>query len=302
MEINDKKRLAAVFSIISNIFLTLLKIICGILSGSLGIISEAIHSASDFIASFVTFFSVVKSSKPADKDHPYGHGKYEDFAGFIEGLLIIIASLFIIYTASKKIIFAHSAEIQSYIGIFVMMVAVIMNFIVSGYLFKIAKESNSISLFADGQHLRTDVYSSLGVLVGMILIKVTGYVLLDSIIAILIAVFIYKTGYSISKRAVQNLLDHSLPSDDIETIKGIVKHHSDIAKLKRNGIRARQVGPTKDIDLILQFPEDTSICECHKICDEIENQIQSIFLNSSISIHPEPICYSKKCQKCCNKQ
>ena len=302
MEINTKKKLAASLSICSNIVLTVSKIVLGIISGSLSIISEAVHSASDFVASVLTFFSVIKSSKPADKDHPYGHGKYEDLSGFIEGLLIIFAALFIIYKASAKIILSQSVEFESTPGIIVMCAAVVLNFLVSTYLFKVSKESNSISLYADGEHLRVDVYSSLGVLAGLILIKLTGYTLLDPIIAILIAVFIYKTGYSISKRSVQNLLDHSLPIDDIEKIKGIVKNLSVNAKLKRNGIRARQVGPTKDIDLILQFPEDTSICECHKICDEIEGQIQTVFQNSSISIHPEPICYSKKCNKCCDKQ
>lgn len=301
MNIITKKKFAATLSICSNIILTLLKIIFGILSGSLGIISEAIHSASDFFASILTFFSVTKSSKPADKDHPYGHGKYEDFAGFVEGILIIFAAVFIIFTASKKIILGTPAEIESTSGIIVMSIAVIMNFAVSSYLFKIANESNSISLYADGQHLRTDVYSSIGVLVGLILIKFTGYTHLDPIIAILIAVFIYKTGYSISQKAISNLLDHSLPNSDIENIKKIIKNYSNIAKLKRNGIKARQVGPSKDIDLILQFPENTTICECHKVCDEIEKQIQSVYTNCSISIHPEPVCYTKKCQNYCEK-
>ena len=301
MQINTRKKLAAGLSICSNIILTLLKLITGILSGSLSIISEAIHSVSDFIASILTFFSVMKSAKPADKDHPYGHGKYEDLSGFIEGVLIIFAALYIIYHASIKIIMAQPAEIESTLGIIVMCIAVFLNLTVSSFLFKVAKESNSISLYADGEHLRTDVYSSLGVLIGLILIKYTGYTLLDPIFAILIAVFIYKTGYTISKKAVQNLLDHSLPNDDIEKIKKIIKEYSDTVKLKRGGIRARQVGPTKDIDLILQFPEETSICDCHKICDEIEKQILEIFSNSAISIHSEPICYTKKCQNCCTK-
>ena len=301
MQINTRKKLAAGISICSNIVLSILKICVGILSGSLSIISEAIHSISDLAASLITFFSVLKSSKPADKDHPYGHGKYEDMSGFIEGILIIFAAIYIIYSASAKIISGKPFEFESNLGIIVMCVAVCLNLIVSSYLFKIAKESNSISLFADGEHLRTDVYSSLGVLAGLILIKCTGYILLDPIIAILIAVFIYKTGYSISKKAVRNLLDHSLPQQDIENIKNIIKAHSDEIKLKRNGIRARQVGPSIDIDIVLLFPAQTSICNCHRICDEIEKEIRAIYSNSSISIHSEPICYSKKCENNCIK-
>ncbi len=301
MEVNKKKNLVAGLSIFSNILLTFLKIAAGVISGSLSIISEAIHSLSDLFASVLTFFSVIKSSKPADNDHPYGHGKYEDMAGFIEGLLIIFAAIYIIYQSITKIILGAHAEFESTLGIIVMFTAVVMNFIVSSLLIKVAKDTNSISLYADGEHLRTDVYSSLGVLIGLVLIKYTGHTVLDPIIAMLVAVIIYRTGYNISKRAWMNLLDHSLPKSDIEKIKKIIKNYSPSAKLKKNGIKARHVGPSEDIDLVLQFPEETTICECHKICDEIENQIRNIYINCSISIHSEPMCYKKNCQFSCNK-
>lgn len=301
MQINQKKKLVAGLSITSNVCLSLLKIFVGIISGSISIISEAIHSLSDLLASILTYFSVLKSSQPADKDHPYGHGKYEDMAGFIEGGLIIFASIFILFEATRKIIFNIHMQSENTLGIGVMFLAVVMNIIVSTLLFKVAKESESISLFADGEHLRTDVYSSLGVLAGLILIKITGYSVLDPIVAILVAVYIFKAGISISKKALSNLLDHSLPNDDIKHIEEIIKQHSDTAKLKRNSIKARQVGPTKDIDMILQFPEETTICACHKICDEIEDKIRKIYPQCSISIHSEPLCYKKSCQKHCAK-
>ncbi len=299
MDINKKKKIAAGLSIFSNISLTALKLIAGFLSGSLSIISEAIHSLSDFLASIITFFSVIKSSEPADKDHPFGHGKYEDLAGFIEGALIIFASLYILYESAKKIILGTALSSENHLGIAVMLIAVIANIIVSSILFKTAKESNSISLYADGEHLRTDVYSSVGVLMGLILIKITKYTLLDPIIAILVAVFIYRTGYNISRKALMNLVDHSLPNEDIKRIKNIIKNNSSFAKLKTGSIRARRTGPSIDIDIILQFPHETTICECHKVCENIERQIQLEFTNSSISIHSEPICYSKNCQKKC---
>ena len=302
MQANQKKKFVAGLSITSNVILSVLKIITGVLSGSLSIISEAIHSLSDFLASILTFFSVLKSSKPADNDHPYGHGKYEDMAGFIEGLLIIFASLFIILEASKKIVFGIDIDTENTLGMAVMLIAVIMNIIVSSLLFTVAKETNSISLYADGEHLRTDVYSSLGVLIGLILIKITGYAILDPIIAILVAVIIFRAGYTIAKRACSNLLDHSLPNENIDKITQIILYYSNCATLKANSLKARQVGPTKDIDMILQFSEDTTICECHKVCDEIEKQLQSLYPNCSISIHSEPICYNKNCQESCSKK
>ena len=301
MKVLDKKKFAAGLSIASNVILSLLKIVIGLLSGSLSIISEAIHSLSDFFASVLTLFSVIKSSEPADKDHPFGHGKYEDMAGFIEGILIILASLLIIYHASKKIIFGLNTETETFAGIIVMAVAVIFNSFVSYFLFKVANETNSISLYADGEHLRTDVYSSLGVLIGLILIKFTGYTLLDPIIAILVAVIIFKAGYSIFKKAGSNLLDHSIPDENIESIKQVIKNYSPDVKLKRNSVKTRQIGPVKDINMILQFCENTSICQCHKICDDIEKQIRLIYPNCSISIHSEPICYKKNCQNSCSK-
>ncbi len=301
MDINVKKKSVAALSVTSNILLSVLKIIAGIFSGSISIISEAIHSLSDLFASALTFFSVLKSSQPADDDHPYGHGKYEDMAGFIEGLLIIFAAIFIIYKSIEKIVFGIHPETETNIGIAVMLVAVVTNSVVSYLLFKVAKESNSVSLFADGEHLRTDIYSSFGVLFGLVLIKYSGYYILDPIIAILVAVFIYHAGYSISKRTFRRLMDYSLPKEDIEKIKDVVLEFSDIVCLKKNSLKARQLGPTIDIDLILQFPEDTTICECHKICDKIEKKIQKIYTNSSISIHSEPVCYRKRCQKNCAK-
>ena len=304
MQINTKKKLVAGLSITSNVILSILKVITGILSGSLSIISEAIHSLSDFLASVLTFFSVMKSSQPADYDHPYGHGKYEDMAGFIEGMLIIAASLFIVFEASKKLINGIGSDTENIMGIAVMFIAVILNIVVSSLLFKVAKETNSISLYADGEHLRTDVYSSLGVLIGLIFIKITGYGLFDPVIALVVALIIFKAGFSITKKACSNLLDHSLPDENIDNIKQIIEKYKNNVTLKPNSIKARRLGPATDIDMVLQFCESISICECHKICDEIETQIQVLYPNCSISIHPEPICYSKNCQTLCkaNKQ
>ena len=228
MNINTEKKLVAGLSITSNAIIIILKLIAGSISGSISIISEAIHSMSDFLASVLTFFAVMKSSEPADKTHPFGHGKYEDMSGFIEGGLIIFAGMFIIWEACKKLFFHQTIEVDTSLGIAVMLFAVVANIIVSTYLFKVAKKSDSVSLHADGEHLRTDVYSSLGVLLGLVLIKLTGVAILDPIIAILVAIFVLKAGFEISKETLNNLLDGTLPIEDIETIKEI-KHITIVA-------------------------------------------------------------------------
>ncbi len=290
MDIVAEKKFAAGLSITSNAAIIALKFLAGILSGSISIISEAIHSLSDFLASVLTFFAVLKSSEPADSDHPFGHGKYEDMSGFIEGGLIIFAAFYIIYEAVKKLIHPETFEVDTTLGIAVMLFAVIANWIVSSVLFKVAKKSNSISLFADGEHLRTDIYSSLGVMIGLILIKFTGFHILDPIIAILVALFIFKAGFIISKETLNNLLDGSLPPEELKAIEKIIKTYKTDCILKIKKIKARRCGPSLDIELTMIFPPDMAILECHRICDEIEDLIHNNMGQVTIIIHAEPEC------------
>lgn len=288
-----EKKLAAGLSIFSNLSIIILKIMAGIVSGSISIISEAIHSMSDLLASILTFFAVSRSSEPADSDHPYGHGKYEDMAGFIEGVLIVLAGIYIICEALKKAIVGYEVELNSLLGIYVMTFAVVANLLVSKYLFYVAKKTDSISLYADGEHLRTDVYSSLGVLIGLVIIKLTGLVVLDSVIAIFVALIIMKTGFTISKKAMNNLLDGALPKEDIEIIENVIKSHSQIKGFKN--LRARKSGHNREVEVTLFFEAEMSILSCHNICDEIEENIKEKLPNVSIAIHLEPyvICEGK---------
>ena len=286
MELNAQKKFAAGLSITSNAVIILLKIIAGILSGSISIISEAIHSFSDFLASVLTFFAVTRSSEPADKEHQFGHGKYEDMSGFIEGGLIILTGLYIIYESFKKLIWGYNLEFNSMLGIYVMAFAVVANFMVSSYLFYVAKKADSVSLYADAEHLRTDIFSSLGVLIGLILIKITGIVILDPIIAIIVAIIIIKAGYSISKETLNNLLDGSLPKEDMKKIESILDKNISIKGYK--DLKTRKVGQCKDIEITIFFEPNLTIAQCHKICDEIEAEFAKSFSNMTIIIHPEP--------------
>ncbi len=296
MNIVTEKKLAAGLSITSNAVIIILKLIAGVISGSISIISEAIHSLSDFLASVLTFFAVMKSSEPADREHPFGHGKYEDMSGFIEGGLIIFAAFYIMYEAGKKLCMNKPFEVDTTLGIAVMLFAVVANFVVSSILFKVAKKSNSISLFADGEHLRTDIYSSLGVMVGLILIKVTGIHILDPIIAILVALFILKAGFSISKETLNNLLDGSLPAEDLKSIEEIIHSYKSDYTLDFKNLKARRCGPSTDIELTMLFPKEMTIEQCHDICDEVEELIRQKLGHVTIMIHAEP-----ECPKCKNK-
>lgn len=288
MNLIMQKKLAAGLSITSNGLIIILKLSAGIISGSISIISEAIHSLSDFMASVLTFFAVVKSSEPADSEHPFGHGKYEDMSGFIEGGLIILAAIYIIYESSKKLFFHEDIQMDTTLGIYVMLFASIANFIVSTILFKVAKKTNSISLFADGEHLRTDIYSSLGVMAGLILIKLTGVYILDPIIAIFVAIFIFKAGFSISKTTLNNLLDGSVPTEDIKIIEDTINAYKNNCPISYKDLKARRCGPSIDMEITILFPSDMTILKCHDICDEIENMVCKKLKNVTIMIHSEP--------------
>ena len=281
-----EKKIAAGLSIFSNSAIIILKFIAGFISGSISIISEAVHSMSDLLASFLTFFAVSRSSEPADSDHPFGHGKYEDMAGFIEGILIVLAGIYIICEALKKAIIGYEIELNSLLGIYVMSFAVIANMLVSNYLFHIAKKTDSISLYADAEHLRTDVWSSLGVLLGLIIIKLTNLVILDAVIAIAVAIVIIYAGFSISKKTLNNLLDGSLPKEDIEIIENVIKSQEQVKGYK--SLKARKSGHNREVEVTLFFEPEMSILSCHTICDEVENKINEKLPNVSIAIHVEP--------------
>ena len=295
MDIAVEKKFAAGLSITSNIVIIILKLIAGMITGSISIISEAIHSLSDVLASVLTFFAVMRSSEPADKAHPFGHGKYEDVSGFIEGGLIIFAAFYIIFEACKKLFWGGSGEIDSTIGIYVMLASVAANYFVSSYLFHVAKKSDSVSLYADAQHLRTDIYSSFGVMLGLLLIKLTGIVILDPLIAIIMALFILRAGFAISKSTLNNLLDGALPEEDLHKIENIIENFKSRGVIDYKNLKTRKVGAEKDIEITLIFPEDMTILECHKICDEIEEAVESKLGKADILIHPEPYCERCEC-------
>lgn len=283
-----KNKSAAILSILSNTILILLKYIAGFISGSISIISEATHSATDLLASIITFYSVIKSAEPADDDHPFGHGKYEEIASLLEGLLIILAALYIIYEAVKKITSGHSEIFDTTLGLWVMGISVVANTIISSYLLSTARKTGSTALHADGMHLRTDVYSSLAVLIGLVVIKFTGNVLLDAFIAIAVAIFIFNAGFKIYKNAEKGLLDVSLDNFEIEEIKQILSGFSEQGIINLKELKTRRVGFRKYIVLTLLVDGKMQISTSHKICDEIELAIEERLKQTDILIHLEP--------------
>lgn len=288
MNLIVRKKLAAFVSILSNSFLILLKLIVGALSGSVSVISEAIHSLTDLLASFIAFFSVSKSSEPADEHHPFGHGKYEDLAGFIEAWLIVFTAIFIFYIAIKKIILGDYGEIETAPAIAVMAFSVILNTIVSTYLTKVAKKTDSMALYTDAQHLNADIYSSLAVLVGLVLVKITGLSILDPILALIVGHIVLNTGIKLVKDSANNLLDGSLPKEDKDLIESIVQDFSFKGLKGIKSIKTSKSGPKKLVQMVLYLKPDMNLIDAHNLCDEIESQVSLKLANAELIIHPEP--------------
>lgn len=282
----DRRSKVALLSILSNTTLIIFKVLAGFLSGSVSIISEAIHSGMDLIASFIAFFSVRQSSKPADREHPYGHGKIEYFSGIAEGLLIFVAAGLIIKEAIEKIHFPAGIE-QTTLAIAVMLGASAVNFLVSQKLYQVAREEDSMALEADALHLKTDVYSSLGVALGLVLIKATGKTILDPIVAILVALLIIKEAWELSRNAFEQLLDTKLTDEEEAQIITVIEKHctqfKDFHKLK-----TRKSGNTKHIDFHITVDPDTTAKEIHDTVGCIKKAMWEEFGNTRVNIHVDP--------------
>lgn len=305
MSESKQKQNVARLSIASNAFLSISKIITGLSIGSVSIISEGIHSSMDLLASTIAYFSVKKSALPPDKDHAFGHGKYEDASGLIEALLIVLAAGIIIWEAVTKLIRGGEAVSLDllYAGMIVMGISALMNFFVSQRLMKVAKATDSIALESDAWHLRTDVLTSAGVFVGLILIQLTGLVMLDSIIAIIVAVFILREAYILLKRSFADLMDESLEGDEMKKIEEIIcRYQNEYTNF--HSLRTRKAGPNKFVVFHLMMPHDKPLSEAHAVLTKIENEIKAEIPRVNIMIHLDPCdgrCNRDKCEFICKK-
>ncbi|WP_048145639.1 cation diffusion facilitator family transporter [Methanoplanus limicola] len=288
-EINQRKKNVAALSVISNSVLVVFKLIAGISIGSIGIISEAIHSGIDLIASGIAFISVKKSGMPPDKCHAYGHGKYEDISGMAEALLIFAAAGIILWEALQKLVFGGELLSEEFltVGIIVMLISACANWIVSSRLFKVADETGSIALESDGWHLRTDVYTSLGVFSGLILIKITGLEIIDPLIAVGISLIIIHTAYGLVKRSFWDLTDKSLPPEDAREIENIILQYcGESCSYAR--IRTRKSGPDRHVEFDLIVPPDMDVVSAHALTEKIEEHFYRHYGQIYVTIHIEP--------------
>jgi cation diffusion facilitator family transporter len=283
----NRKVAVAGLSIFSNTLLISLKLVVGIFSGSVSIISEAAHSFMDLVAAVIAYLSVRISDRPADTKHPYGHGKFENISGVVEAMLIFVAAIWIIYEAVKKILSPETIGSLGF-GIAVMAISAVVNTVISARLYKVARETGSIALEADALHLKTDVYTSLGVAIGLGLIWITGYHFLDPVVAILVALLILKESYELFRRAYGPLLDTALASHEIRQIEEIISDQVS-GKFTYHGLRTRKAGNYRYVDFHLDVPHEMTVKEAHDLCDRIEAGLLRAFDHLEVTIHVEHI-------------
>lgn len=285
---------AAGLSVLSNTLLILLKLVAGILTGSVSIIAEAIHSGIDLLAALIAFVSLRIAGRPADREHPFGHGKVENVSGTIEAVLIFVAAIFIIYQAINRIIAGAIVEYLS-IGIAVMAISVVVNIIVSRHLLRIARDADSIALEADARHLTADVYTSLGVMAGLVVVQVTGLNILDPIIAIGVSIFIMRAAYNLTRRAFPSLIDVKLPEEEEALIVSTMSEHMG-ELVSFHELRTRKAGSERHIELHMMMARDASIERAHSLCDHLEEDIMSRLPHTHVTIHVEPC--DMECDTC----
>src|SRR5659263_144071 len=283
-------------SIYSNSLLLILKLAIGFFLSSISVLSEALHSGIDLLAAVIANYSVRKAGQPADDEHKFGHGKFENVSGTIEAILIFIAAIIIIYKASDSII--NEPDIKNEfigIGIVVMGISAAVNFYVSRKIMKVAKRAESIALEADAYHLTTDVYTSVGVFIGLVLIQITGYSIFDPVMAIIVGIIILKASYDLTRRSVSGIMDVKLSDTEEEIIKSIIHdHYSQYAEY--HNLRSRMSGAERFVDLHLVVPKNQNVVDAHDFCDHLEKEIKEKIANLSILIHIEPC--KTECEIC----
>ena len=282
--IQEKKKVAF-WSVIAAIFITAFKLVIGLLSGSLGIISEALHSGLDMVAAIITYFSVRVSDKPADKDHNYGHGKVENLSALVETILLLVTCVWIISEAIHRLVSGNTnieVSVWSYI---VVICSIIIDYTRSRALYRVARKHNSQALEADALHFSTDIWSSSVVLFGLIGYQFLGWHKADSIAALFVAVIVLFVSYQLGRKAIDVLLDKS-PVNTTKIVSTTLKEFPQV--LKFHGLKARTAGADTFIKFNVHFDPDLSLREVHEVCDKIESEIKKKVVRSEVYIHAEP--------------
>jgi cation diffusion facilitator family transporter len=283
---DDKKAHFALLSVVAALTTLALKFTAYGLTGSVGLLSDALESLVNLAGALVALTALKIAARPADKTHPYGHDKAEYFSSGVEGALILFAAVSIAYTAIQRLLNpVLLGELQW--GLLIAGSASLLNFLVARAVLGAAKRYDSITLEADAKHLLADVWTSVGVIAGLVALTLTGWQWLDPVIALAVAAHIVITGISLLRRSVDGLMDYSLPADELAQIEGILKNHRD-QFVAYHRLRARKSASKRFIDLHLVVTGAQTVQAAHDLCEQLEAEIEARLPNTSVTIHVEP--------------
>ncbi len=265
-----------------------LKALAYLMTGSVGLLSDALESVINLVAAAFALWMLKIAARPADEDHPFGHYKAEYFAGALEGTLIGMAALSIIWVAVNRLLDPQPIE-QIGIGLVMTTAASLLNLIVGRLLIRTGRKHRSITLEADGKHLMTDVWTSAGVIAALIVVNITGWYILDPIIALFVAVNILHTGYNVVKRSTLGLMDTAISDEDMKAVVNVLDSYVEKEKIDYHALRTRESGSRVFISVHILMPDEWSIREGHKLIDKIEDDIRVAVAGAIVFTHMEPI-------------
>jgi len=274
-------------SIVAALATMALKGVAAWLTGSVGLLSDALESFVNLGAALLALWMLRVAVVPPDEKHPFGYSKAEYFSAVVEGGLIIVAALAIIATALPRLVEPRPIEAFG-AGLVISLAATAINLGVALVLLRASKQHHSVALEADAHHLLTDVWTSIGIVVGVGAIALTGWLILDPLVAIGVAVYIVWTGVGVMRRSVWGLMDRALPEDELDSIRGVLDSHR-AQGLDYHALRTRRAGRRRLVELHLLVPGAMSVHEGHRLAEEIEDKIRAVLPGSAVLTHLEPI-------------
>jgi cation diffusion facilitator family transporter len=276
----------AFLAIITNGLLVAGKLVVGVTSGSVSILSEAAHSGVDLLVAVLAWAAIQYAQRPADRTHPYGHGKVETLTSFGEGILILVVAVSIVWNAVGALMRGPSVSHVGW-GIAVMAVAAAINLGVSRYLLRVGRSEGSSALEATGIELGTDVITATGVVIGLVIVQVTGWRVVDPLVGIVVACLIVVAGVRVLRGAVRDLMDYRLPDEEEHAIRTVLDDHAEDF-IEYHDLRTRHVGSTHAVDLHLVVPSEMSVAAAHDLSSHLEDEIADVLPQADVVIHLEP--------------
>lgn len=274
-------------SVVTAVAIILLKVAAYLLTDSIGFLSDALESVANIVAAVITLVALIVAARPPDREHAFGHSKAEYLSSGAEGTLIILAAIFIAVQAVIRL--ANPVPLQQVgLGVLVSAVAAIANLIVARILLKAGTQHRSAALTADAHHLLTDVWTSVGVIVGVALVGLTGWLWLDPVIALIVAVQIVYTGFKLVRGAINGLLDAGLPEEEVGEVQGILDGYKE-SGVTYHALRTRQAGAQRFVSVHIQVPGNWSVQQGHELLEAIEHEVREKLFPVNVITHIEPV-------------